>query len=706
MEKIGNIIINIKNCNNIDEAVICIEPNKLNIKYGINGTGKSTISKAIELEVDEKGDISKLLPFKHVGKPLTKDNMPHIGGLESIRSVLIFNEEYVNQIVFRQEEIVKNSFEIFIKTKDYDSKMAEIGKSVADIKETFSKNEHIEKVLTDLMQLSEAFGKPNRDGSIAASSGLNKAIGKGNAIENIPEKLGAYKPFLETSNNFKWIKWQSEGNQFLELSNDCPYCISPIPDKKETILSVSEKYNSTYVQHLNKLMGAMEGLGEYFSDSTKNLIHEVLKNKSGPSPEQTNLLVEIREQISLLKNKISSLKDIHYFSLKGDGDVEEKIKSMKIEINYFPHMDSKETRSLIETINSSLERVLENIGKLKGQINIQKDWIEKTIKNNKKEINEFLSNAGYSYYVDIEEENNTYKMKLRHNDAERAIANSANHLSYGEKNAFAVILFMYACLANNPDLIVLDDPISSYDKNKKFAIINRLFNADHSYRGKTVLMLTHDFEPIVDMKMTLSRKFQPSPKASFLSNANGILQETAIEKEDILTFSQLCMSNIGKHSNDIVKCIYLRRYYETLGTKNDQYNVLSSLVHHRPATTYDIVGKDLMPKDIVDEAIKDIIVYIPSFDYKSILAIVTDKAKMRTLYDEASNNYEKLQIFRMRSPYGKHGVEEVDKYINETYHIENEYIMQLNPSKYEVVPYYLVLKCDESLNSEQKAKAA
>ena len=40
-------VIKILNCNCIDEAEIEIEEGTLNIKYGSNGTGKSTISKAI-----------------------------------------------------------------------------------------------------------------------------------------------------------------------------------------------------------------------------------------------------------------------------------------------------------------------------------------------------------------------------------------------------------------------------------------------------------------------------------------------------------------------------------------------------------------------------------------------------------------------------------------------------------------------------------
>ena len=39
--------IEIKNCNNIDSGNISLVENKLNIKFAPNGTGKSTIARAI-----------------------------------------------------------------------------------------------------------------------------------------------------------------------------------------------------------------------------------------------------------------------------------------------------------------------------------------------------------------------------------------------------------------------------------------------------------------------------------------------------------------------------------------------------------------------------------------------------------------------------------------------------------------------------------
>lgn len=43
--------IKVENCNNIKEGIINIAPNKLNIKYGINGTGKTHWQKQFNLQI-------------------------------------------------------------------------------------------------------------------------------------------------------------------------------------------------------------------------------------------------------------------------------------------------------------------------------------------------------------------------------------------------------------------------------------------------------------------------------------------------------------------------------------------------------------------------------------------------------------------------------------------------------------------------------
>ena len=70
-----NIVI--KNCNNIDEAHISLEPSCLNIKYGANGTGKSTIAQAISLRAAAEPNLSVLLPFKYRPDHVVKTTTLH-----------------------------------------------------------------------------------------------------------------------------------------------------------------------------------------------------------------------------------------------------------------------------------------------------------------------------------------------------------------------------------------------------------------------------------------------------------------------------------------------------------------------------------------------------------------------------------------------------------------------------------------------------
>ena len=82
--------------------------------YGMNGTGKSTIAKAIRLSAAE-GDLSSLKTF---GENLP----PACQCLPPIPKVLVFDEDFVSTIVFRESEVIQNAFEVFIKTSQYEEK--------------------------------------------------------------------------------------------------------------------------------------------------------------------------------------------------------------------------------------------------------------------------------------------------------------------------------------------------------------------------------------------------------------------------------------------------------------------------------------------------------------------------------------------------------------------------------------------------------
>ena len=693
--------ITIKNCNNIDNGTLTIKENKLNIKYAINGTGKSTISKAItNFLLDKKSnthELEKLRSFKHSN---TKENSPEINGIENLSEVKTFDEEYLSKYVFLPDELIKGSFDIFIRDAEYEKGMKEIDDLMANIQMAFIDNKDIDELIADFSELSNSFGKPVKSG-IHGSSNISKAFKDGNKVTNVPEEIGEYKSFIQAENNFIWIKWIIEGMVYLNLSDDCPYCITDISKKKNKILKIKEIYEPKTIEYLNKIVAVFDRLNKYFSDSTKQNISSFITNINGYTDDQVRYLLEIKGQIDTLNSKFNGAKAMNFRSLKDVDKVIEALNNQKIEIELFTHLNSEATKHKAEIINKSINNLLEKAGILQGKINIQKTYIQKIIRENSEEMNGFLKNAGFNYYVDIKEDTkNQYSLKLIHKDITNVVTDVKNHLSFGEKNAFAVILFMYDALKSSADLIILDDPISSFDKNKKYAIIDMLFRrGGKSLRNKTVLLLTHDFEPIIDMTYHHQDRFE-KPHTCFVENHHGELVEKEISKENIKTFIEICNENLQKNINDITKLVYLRRYYEVLNDKGIEYQLISNILHRReiPVIVSEL-GEAPMTEDEIAEAVTKIKEKIYTFDYTLTMSNINNDEVIRQLYHDSSSNYEKLHLFRVLFGESMKDKEStiISKFINEAFHIENDYIYQLNPCEYQLVPQYVIDECDAQM---------
>ena len=696
----------ITNCNNIDEANISIKENFLNIKFAANGTGKSTIAKAISLNATDPAKLNSLTPFKYLddGQKLG-DFQPSVSGDDAIKSVAVFDSTYIDEILFKRDELLTNSFEIFIKNDEYDEKFAEIEVHLAELKSVFANDPNIEKMLEDLTGLLKAFGKATKTSSYSAASAIGRSTAKGNKISNVPAGLEAYSPFLQSDENVTWLKWQMDGKKFLDLSDDCPYCTQPAAEKRETILRIDQEYDAKSVEHLNALVEILKNLSTYFSDGANSNLTDITHSKAALTDEEKLFLGAIKNQIELLKSKISALREIDFYSLKDVTDYEAKIADLKINMDLLKEVSSDSTRAVVDEFNQKLNLIGQKIGLLKGSVAKHKKQVATLIKSNEDSINEFLQDAGYNYRVSVETAEKTYKMRLMHNDSISFLEQGSQHLSFGEKNAFALILFMHDVLKKNPDLIVLDDPISSFDKNKKFAIIKRLFVSADSFQNKTVLLMTHDFEPVIDMIYTLRGHFE-KVTAHFVSNHASTISECAIERSDIVSASQACMSAVNSDAHFLVKLIHLRRYFEITANKGNSYNVLASLIHKKdePEEFDGNGGLVKMTMDDILSARVEILSSFPQFDYDDHLKFIRNDTELRKLYLELENGYSKLQVFRMMDLIGKSN-SNTAKFVNETYHIENDYIMQLDPTKFQTIPDHILSACDKIVDGEFSAPA-
>jgi hypothetical protein len=286
-------------------------------------------------------------------------------------------------------------------------------------------------------------------------------------------------------------------------------------------------------------------------------------------------------------------------------------------------------------------------------------------------------------------------------------------LSWGEKNAFSLVMFMFEAISDNADLIVLDDPITSFDKEKKFAVVRRLFdNQKSSFRDRTVVMFTHDLQPIIDYVYGgFFNRFglTTQVKAKWLQNQKGIVYEYDIENSDMINTVELTRKIANDNESRMpVRIVNLRKHIELTKpnfSETPVYEVLSNLIHGRDnplsyngepleacifkkgceeieeylgTQSYEVILNELQIEKLVD------IIKSPDI-YNKIIA-------MRLLFERFDGLLSKL---RKKYP-------SACKYVNETNHVENDYIFQLNPFKYFSIPKCYIDELEEFINSESK----
>lgn len=691
--------IKLRHCNSISEGNISLRRGSLNIKYGPNGIGKSTIARALELRIAGNERLDELTPFKH--KSQKSGPRPSIEGADSIQSVMTFNDDYVLQFVFQRDEVLKNSFEIFINTVEFQEGLAQIESNFESLKQTFEDEAEFSEALDSFTELRDAFNV-TKGGAVAKTSKGYKALSVGGKLKNIPEQLRGYEGFLHSDNPAAWITWQSKGKEFLELSDNCPFCSVASIDK-QTATKVSQEYESAAVKNMSLLRNVIDRLGRYFASSDLEKLNDLTTSISGVSPEQDSFLVTLRSQVETLLTKLSAVKGLSFHALRDEENIAGVLGELKIDLKYLPALNSEATQSVVRLINEKLDDVAAQIDDVRRRIGEQKTRVERLIRRNQDDINAFLKSAGYRYTVRIEPNESTYRMLLEHEDAPGHIESAASHLSYGEKNAFALVLFMHDVQHKKPDLVVLDDPVSSFDKTKKFAILHQLFHGKNSLRDTTSLLLTHDIEPAVDIVRTTGQFIAANPVVHFLSGRSGQLAEKPIHATDIKTFSEVCDENISSSTDQIVQCIYLRRRFEVHGARGDEYELISSVLHARAVPTRKLATGEHVPLDEseVAAATAEVRKYIPDFDYDQLATESKNRESLKARFTATDVGYEKVQLFRMLlalDPESFKGDEVFTKFVNETYHIENEYVMQLNPKEFDAVPEFVIAACTTLVN--------
>lgn len=711
----SEVTIGIKNCNCIKEAQIKIEEGTLNIKYGSNGTGKSTISKAILLKSHgSEKDLEILKPYL-----AEKEQNPIVDQIP-FSKVMVFDESYVNSYLFKEKSFLENSFQVFLKSDECDELTRRITELLSELQGIFQENEAIQNLSSFLPRYAEAV--KYSDGEISKKGGIGEFLkGNGAGFDKYDE-LKIYKPFYNRDivSVSKWAKWRNDGIKQMQ-GNSCPFCADELNaeiDKQNEVISKVFKNSalSTANAVLEYLQEAVEK--QYIKDDAVLALREYINSKG----KEDSLLAELSslatetEYLHTKINKICLFRPMNVTHEQLE-HIENNLEEMYIDKRQINKFYSTELiYSMVDEVEQKISVLKAQTGKLKGLFMQHKNKLEALIKKRKDDINQFFLLAGFPYKFELKPngENKAVSYLTPIADDNIKVSEPDTHLSWGEKNAFSLVMFMFEAVSDNADLIVLDDPITSFDKDKKFAVIRRLFdNQKTSFRNKTVLMLTHDMQPLIDYVHNdlFKRMGLTTPvKANWIQNDNGVICEYDILREDLINVVKLSKKIADDDSKSMaVRIVNLRKYVELTKpdfVDSDIYEVVSNLIHGRQnATKAD--GITPLDRAAIDNGMSEVREYLGDYSYDELI----EQVNSEKLYEliKGTDKYEKILTIRLlferydgllaklRKKYPA-----ACKFVNETNHVENDYVFQLDPFKYFQISEFYLSEIESFLEDEKK----
>lgn len=704
--------IDIKNCNNIREAQISIIENALNIKFGYNGTGKSTISEAIRRKIEGE-DLKELMPFSD--EDSSEDSVPYVGDIP-FHTVKVFNDRYIKQYLFKSDGIFEDSYKVLLKSQECDELAAQIDVILSELQDSVFQGDSIHDLANMLATYTTTVGYSPK--GVSKRGGVGEVLkGSGAGFDKYHE-LDKYKPFYSTTAEkmTSWATWRTKG---IDQMNGyaCPFCAIELDkDIIETEnMRIKAVFKKCALEAANAILKFLkEGIEKGYIISEAQDFLETYMGDETKEQELSSELGHLGEETKYLHDKLQLIMHFRPMNVTNEElqKIEDSLKNMKIEERQISRFYATDvTKALVSEINEKIDALLTKTDELKNLFYRHGKKLQTLIDKRKDDINHFFILAGFPYEFVINENGeskaNTY---LKPIGQSKTIINPENHLSWGEKNAFSLVMFMFDAVNDDADLIVLDDPISSFDTNKKFAVVRRMFDnrQEVSFRDKTVLMLTHDLQPVIDyIHNRLFKKYGLTTKvgAEYLENDKGAIVSRPIMEADLLNVVSLTKQFAEDGRVPLyVRVVNARKYIELTNNNFsvlDNYNILSNLIHGR------LVPEDGTKQAMTEEAIvngvnelKNLISGYASYD-KFMEELGTDYILGEL--DNGNPYYEILAIrliferekgfmTKLRREYP-----EVCKFLNETSHIENDYIFQLNPEKFFSIPEVYMQEIKEFL---------
>lgn len=729
--------ISFRNCRNISSSgndPLIIKKNALNVYYGKNGVGKTTICRVLSYLADKSEENEAALQSFAYRESGDANEKPTASCSSTIKTIRVFNDEWIQNHCFEKSNLQRNAFELYIRNKQTKKLERQRNQIIRGIQRALESPE-VGFLRYLLEAVSKGIGKVKTNGSLTAAAPAIKAFQHGVPIEPIPMNLKNVTAGMTASEKSIWLRWHIEAPQ---ISNQaiCPYCGT----NNHHALSLCRNYdNSRNKQEINKwanLADFFENYGDALSRGNRALLKRVLSSKTAPNAAEERKLSDLAQQASNVAAAINdmeaALKDESCFepsNLIGRLNKNSSVVSgcsAFLKTSNGKHTDAGKALSTITKSISRLSRIQAQLGIVAKELRNQ---MAASVSGHESEFNAFLKQCGYSYSIKIQLNRQTSdaSLFLLPNSSLTEVEEAGDALSYGERNALALVLFMFEAIHDKPSLIVLDDPISSFDYDKRYGVLYALFSTDsnvfsENLSRKTALVLTHDFLVISDL-IGMPGKNIPSTKGNYITaDKKGSFQIIPMEKDAILPYTQQLkkMISSAEYKPEIIKLVYIRKLCELLRPNATEkrskegwtFRLLSDVVHGRTEKATMAKHRFTSKKSAGVKMCENYVRKLTKcpFDFWKAIDHYSDCVSDLIQYYEkdASSSLEKLLLVRLileREPQLGADSYIMKRFADESCHIGGSYLFQLDGNTFDQVPFYVIDWCDDIVNRAKSASS-
>lgn len=637
------MLISIKNYKNIEKLDYQIADNKINLLFGLCGSGKSAISEALQ-----KNDIDFNKKVGSINEPEIFVDSNDVEGLK----IEIFNRDILNKYLFDDENKSNNITPILIDDKkQYENAIKQL-KSKLDIIENLliNSNPYREKLLNIQKQMGAPLIKGDilkKTSSISSAQKAYYSLSSSSIVKKI-NKMGDDK--------FSWIK---QGYSYLNADTKgkikCPFCQKIISKRLHRKL---DSLNNFDLKNLKPIK---------LSDEELNLLH------------MKTIPVTKNAIDSMAKNMISigkALRDYEHLEEFIDNCHDISFDSAKIEVPDFCDDFYQNFPDFKQPIQKLLDHIVDFKSIVTDAIKDTKNIFSYRLKT----INSLLELYDIPYKINASYRNNViYDYYLMHvEDKNITPVHRECSLSEGEKIIFSLIFFILENEKKDSDLIIIDDPVSSFDNVKRGLIMSLIIE---KLKGKTVLILSHDsvFVKYALIKNRTGRIRKEIGNVDYISSYENI-STIPIVTDDISIIDSFVINHLNENPNIpyYVKILLIRLIYEPK-KHGVEYRYLSRIIHCDKNEDILKIKEPQTEESLLKKIKEETGISIPLFSRSFYKSICVDELTI----------FEKTLLLREMDSRGIISIEKERPVVNDFFHLNSIELKCLNPFKYPMCTKHL-----------------